>query len=197
MAELVFSPGHVALFVRLQVEPNETAEQVEARVVDWLGNVIGANPSRRTEAGEYVIGPANPVTVIPILGLDERELADRETRFCVLHDPQTFLGLLPPGAPAGAMVHLDWSGVHTPLTETRWFETAIDGWRPATSGDEVELAIVKSCTREDRARPPAEPPGLLDDVQAPHLPEFAQRLSGIGPAVLGLLLGWFFIRRKK
>ena len=201
MSEFQLQAGHNILLVRVGVEADTTPRELEESVIDWLGDMIGANPSRRSVEGEYIVGPANPVTVIPILGLSEAQFADRETNFCFGHAVQTFLGLLPSGAPAGALVHIDWTGAIVEGLPTRWSESRLSGWQPTT--ETPELAVVKVCTQAQRARDPIEPPGLLDDV----LPELPGRIDArledligfvkVVAAATGIgLLAWFIGRRR-
>jgi hypothetical protein len=186
VADLRLAPGHVILIVRVRADQSTVADDVEQRVVDWFADALGVEASRRSQLGEYVIGAANPVTVIPMLDLSSRELADRETALCQ-GQADAFLGELPPGENAGALVHVDWGGVAATLP-TRWthhFGTGLLAhWAPTEQGETPDLAVTAECLRSERARPPIEPPTLSDEL--PDLPEVPDI-----PEVFGSAAAWF------
>lgn len=189
MANLTLKQGHVGLMVRVAAEPGDTPEEVEQRVVDWLSDALGAEASRRSAEGERIIGAANPVTVIPILGLTPQGLAEREARFgrnATGATVEAFPGAVPSGN-AAAMVHLDWTGQRIELA-TRWAD-GVFSWAPTEDPDDVDAAVMAAFTRDERARAPIEPPSLLDDVAPPglpDLPEVGERVESVGRAVVAV-----------
>jgi hypothetical protein len=187
MSTALLAPGHVILAVRTTAERGETREAFEQRIVDWLGAALDVEPSRRSTLGEWVVGPANPVTVLPLLDLDEQALADREARLCQGR-AEAHLGTLPSGTSAGALVHLDWAGAETAL-ETRWTDGLL-GWAPTEGTAIPDVAVVASCFDPERTRPPIEPPGLLDDIDLPDIkpPELLSNpLTWVGVAALAVI----------
>lgn len=190
MARLQLQQGHIGMMVRVAAEPGDTPEDVEQRVVDWLSDALDAEASRRSSEGERVIGPANPVTVIPVLGLTQQELADREARFgrnATGATVESFPGAVPSRGNAAAMVHLDWTGQRIELP-TRW-DDGVFSWAPTEDPDDVDVAVMTAFTRDERARAPIEPPSLLDDVAPPGLPglpEVGERVESVGRAVVAV-----------
>ena len=193
MPEFVLTPGHVILFVRVAADESTTRDDVEAQVVDWLADALDVDASRRSAEGEFVIGAANPVTVIPVLDVTDEELAAREAALCQGRN-DAFLGALPHGSNAGALVHIDWAGVPSSLP-TRWRHRFGSGllarWEPTEAVDDVGLAVTAQCAQEDRARPPIEPPGAFDDLDLPEAPKisnpFSSPLTWIGVAAVAVV----------
>lgn len=202
--QLQLRPGHMIFTVRITAGPSTTPADVEGAVVGWLADALGVDHSARSGEGEWVVGAANPVTVIPLLDLSSREMADRETALCQGQNT-AFLGDLPQGVTAGALVHLDWAGVATDLP-TRWthhFGTGLlEHWSPTDAGEAPGLAVTAQCHRDERARPPIKPPSVFDGVTNPspdldkHLRELKDALFlTAGVAGLGAALLFFWGRR--
>jgi len=182
-------PGHVIFTVRVRGDQSTTRSDVEEKVIDWLADVLKVDASRRSAEGEWIVGAANPVTVIPLLGLTSRELADRETQLCQGGN-QAFLGALPSGPTIGALVHLDWAGarVELPTQWTHRFEGGLlEKWVPTEPSQFSvalpDLAVTAECMQEERARPPIEPPGFFDDTHVPTGPDIEKRLHEVRDAM--------------
>lgn len=202
MSNLSLLPGHNIFIVRFHADARTTREEAEALVIDWLAAVLDADASRRSAEGEYVVGPANPATVIPMLDLDSRELADRETRLCEGGN-QALLGDLPTGTNGGALVHVDWSGVASEVP-SRWTHHFGSGlladWSPTEQGETPDLAVTAECHQSERARPPIAPPPLFELPERPELPTIP---AGLGNPLLWIgvgavaVVGWHLWHSKR
>lgn len=208
-------PGHNLLLLAYRVGSGDTVEDVERDVVGWLGDVIGASRSiTHTALGEWSVGPANPVSVLPVTSQD---VAQRADQFCrnpaatrvLLSPPQ--ISQRPGDTIMPVLVHLDWR--HSPITlADSWVSGGLlHVWRQS---DNPSLTVRGTCHTPDVSAAPVDP-GLSDIPGIPSVDDLrgaaqkaaesgatglvsALRMIGIGLGVAGggyILLA--LVRRKR
>lgn len=189
------APGHNIYLLALHVDIGKTAGQVERRVIEWLGDALKLDPPGLREirvpsdAGEYVVGPANPVTVIVELGTDAQV---RQATFCRNEqdtDRQDITFAAPAAPVAPVVLHVDWAGVVTTLPDF-WRLGAL-GWTP--DADEPELVVRAQCQQPERVRDPIEPPSRLPSFPPIKLPNVTASDLLFWGAGLAAILGAVYI----
>jgi hypothetical protein len=157
--------GHNLLLLAMRVPQADTREEIEKDAVEWLADALGTDASRRSREGEFVVGPANPVTVIPV---PTATVLERERDFCSREDAERVLTSGLPLIPAEegrivipVLVHFDWSGGAVSIPDA--WEKGVFSW----SADDVDapaLTIRGTCFTSARARDAIEPPTFVGEI---------------------------------
>lgn len=190
--------GHNLLLLAVTISRGDTSADVEAKVVAWFADVLELDPPglrqiRTPNAdGEYVVGPANPVTVIPML---DSTLDAARGGFCAGPENrrEVISTTVPSPGAVAVKVHVDWHGASTVLQA--FWRDGFFGW--VADADQPDLVVQAVCFDEQPVRPPTEEPPVFELPRLPSLPETQVPLTLLAVGGLVMLLGFQFIRKGK